>query len=186
MATQVAEQTFSVHRFSVEEVAALYDAGLLDDNCRYELVDGVLMEMMGPASPRHAAVVEWLNRHFVVAAGERYSVRTQDCLLTADRGFRSPDLIVIERVERDRLPDTALVVIEVASASCSRDLRKAAIYAAGGVAEYWIVDVDRDEVLVHREPRDNAYASIERMVAGETITPLIDIAPVDIAALLKR
>ena len=35
-----------------------------------------------------------------------------------------------------------------------------------GCADYWIVDVDRDEVLVHREPRDGAYSSIERFAPG--------------------
>ena len=79
-----------------------------------------------------------------------------------------------------------MLVVEVASTSRSRDLGKASVYAAAGVPEYWIVDVDRDEVLVHREPRDAAYASVERFVPGDTITPLIDVPPVDVAALLAR
>jgi Uma2 family endonuclease len=186
VATQIVDQTFSVHRFSVEEVMALFDAGFLDDECRYELVDGVLIEMMGPASPRHAAVVEWLTRHFVIAAGEKFSVRIQDYLLTADRGFRSPDLIVFEPGLRDRLPDTASLVVEVAHTSRSRDMGKASVYAAGGVSEYWIVDVDRDEVLVHREPSENGYASVERFKPGDTIVPLVELVPVDVAALLAR
>ncbi len=165
---------------------ALFDAGLLDDECRYELVDGVLVEMMGPASPRHAAVVAWLTRHFVIAAGDKFAVRIQDYMLSADGGFRSPDLIVIEPGVRDRLPDTASIVIEVAQTSRSRDVGKAAVYAAGGVAEYWIVDIDRDEVLVHRKPSENAYASVERFTPGDTIVPLVDLAPVDVGALLAR
>jgi len=185
VATQVVEQSFAVHRFSVEEIFALFDAGLLDDDLRYELVDGVLVEM-GHAGPRHAGIVAWLNKQLVIAAGDAYEVRTQCYLLTADAGFRSPDVIVVEPVGRDRLPDTARLVIEVASTSRSRDVGKAAIYAAGGVDEYWIVDVDRDEVLVHREPGDAAYASVERFGPGDVISPLIDIPPVDLAALLAR
>jgi Uma2 family endonuclease len=161
------------------------EAGLLDDDLRYELVDGVLIEMTH-AGPRHAGIVAWLTKHLVIAAGDKLEVRVQDYLLTADRGFRSPDLIVIEPVGRDRLPHTALLVIEVASTSRSRDLGKASVYAAGGVSEYWIVDIDRDEVLVHREPSDAAYASVERFKPGDTIGPLIDIAAVDVAALLAR
>ena len=185
MATQVVEQTFEVHRLSVEDVMALFDAGRLDDDLRYELVDGVLIAM-GHAGPRHAGVVEWLTRQLVIAAGEQFGVRVQCYLLTEDAGFRSPDLIVIDPVGRDRLPDTALIVIEVAGTSRARDVRKAAIYAAGGVAEYWIVDVDRDEVLVHRDPRDGGYASVERFKPGDVLKPLIDIAPVDVTALLAR
>jgi Uma2 family endonuclease len=186
VATQTVDQTFSVHRFSREEVMALFDAGFLDDECRYELVDGVLIEMMGPASPRHAAIVAWLTKHLVIAAGDTFEVRIQDYLLTADRGFRSPDLIVIEPGVRDRLPDTALIVIEVAQTSRSRDVGKAAVYAAGRVPEYWIVDIDRDTVLVHREPSGDAYASVQTFAPGDMLTPLIDLPPVDVAALLAR
>lgn len=186
MATQTVEQTFSVHRFSVEEVMALFDAGLLDDECRYELVDGVLIEMIGPASPRHAGIVAWLTKQLVIAAGDTFEVRVQDYLLTADRGFRSPDLIVIEPVGHDRLPDTALIVIEVANTSRARDVGTAAVYAAGDVREYWIVDIDRDTVLVYREPSGDAYASVQTFAPGDMLTPLIDLPPVDVAALLAR
>ena len=161
------------------------EAGLLDDDLRYELVDGVLIEM-SHAGPRHARVVEWLTRHFVVGGVERFGVRIQDYLLTTDGGFRSPDLMVLEQIGADRLPDTALIVIEVASTSRSRDVEKPSAYAAGGVSEYWIVDVDRDEVIVHREPSATRYASVTRFAPGDTITPLVDLPPIDIAALLAR
>jgi Uma2 family endonuclease len=185
VATQVVEQLFSVHRLSVEEVMALSDAGFLDDDMRYELVDGVLI-VMGHAGPRHAAVVAWLTKQFVIAAGDAFEVRVQDYLLTADAGFRSPDLIVVEPVGRDRVPDTAVLVVEVASTSRSRDVGKAAVYAAGGVREYWIVDVDRDAVIVHRDPKDAGYASVERFKPGDVIAPLVELTAVDVAALLAR
>jgi Uma2 family endonuclease len=183
VATQVAPQPVSVHRFSVEDVVAMYAAGILDDDTRRELVDGVLIDM-NPPSPRHSGVVEWLNRHFVIGVQDGFAVRAQDAVLTPDAGFRSPDLMVIERTGRGRLPDTALLVVEVASTSRARDLGKAAVYAAAEVREYWIVDIDRNEVLVHRRPTGEAYETVERFVAGDVITPLIDVPPVDVAALL--
>ncbi len=159
-------------------------AGILDDDTRTELVDGVLVDM-NPPGPRHAAIVAWLNRQLVIAAGERFDVRVQDGLLTSDGGYLSPDLMVTEPLGRDRLPDSALLVIEVARSSRLRDLQKAVVYAEAGVPEYWIVDVDRDEVLVHRQPSGDAYASIERVTGGE-LAPLIDLPPLDVAALLAR
>jgi hypothetical protein len=38
----------------------------------------------------------------------------------------------------------------------------------------------------YREPRDTAYASVERFAPGDTISPLVDLPPVDVAALLGR
>jgi Uma2 family endonuclease len=183
VATSVASQVVSVHRFSVEDIMAMGAAGILDDDVRMELVDGVLVEMTH-AGPRHSGIVAWLTRVLVIASGDRFSVRVQDVFLTGEYGFRSPDLMVIEPIGRDRLPDTALLIVEVAHASRARDLGKSSEYAAAGVDEYWIVDVDRNEVLVHREPRAPDYASVERVAAGDAIKPLADLPPVDVSALL--
>jgi Uma2 family endonuclease len=183
MATQIAFEVAFPHRFSVEDVMAMVEAGILDPELRTELVDGVLIEMM-PPGPRHAGVVARLTRQFVIAAGDRYEVRVQDVLLTPDRGYRSPDLIVIEPAGYDRLPDAAVLIVEVAHTSRARDRGKAAIYAAASVPEYWIVDVGRNEVLVHREPGGDTYASVACFVAGETISPLAELPPVAVTALL--
>lgn len=178
-------QAAPLHRFSIEDVLAMFAAGILDDDHRVELVDGMVVEMRPPGAD-HARVVERLNRHFVTAAGDTLRVRVQDTFLTADDGFVLPDLMVLEQDGADRLPDTALLVIEVSSTSRARDTEKAVTYAAAGAREYWIVDVDREEVLVHRAPSDVAYASTERFAAGDLIAPLIDVSPVDVAALLAR
>jgi hypothetical protein len=74
------------------------------------VVDGVLIEM-SHAGPRHARVVERLTWHFVVGGAERFGARIQDCLLTTDGGLRSPDLMVLELIGTDRLPEPALIVI---------------------------------------------------------------------------
>lgn len=54
------------------------------------------------------------------------------------------------------------------------------------MAEYWIVDVDRDEVLVHREPRGSVYESVERFAPGDVVSALIEVPPVDVRELLGR
>jgi hypothetical protein len=41
-------------------------------------------------------------------------------------------------------------------------------------------------VLVHREPCEAAHATVERFAPGQAIVPLIDVRPVDAAALLAR
>jgi Uma2 family endonuclease len=182
MATQVATPEFPLYRFSVEDVIAMVEAGILDEHARVELIDGVLVEM-SPTSPRHSDVVAWLIAHIAPAARGRFQVRVQDTLLTPSGGYFEPDLFVIEPT-RGRLPDRALLVVEVAYTSRRHDLWKSATYAVAGVPDYWIVDVDRNEVLVHREPGAEGYARVERYVAGDVITPLIDVPPVDVSALL--
>lgn len=180
----MASHAAPIHRFSLEDVQAMYAAGILDAQTRVELVDGVLIEM-NPPGPRHSGVLEWLNAHMVPAARGRFGIRVQDALVV-DGGYLVPDLMVIEPIGRERLPETALLIVEVAFSSRPRDVGKAAAYAAAGVPEYWIVDVERDEVLVHRDPRADGYATITRHAPGDTVQPLVDVPAVDLAALLAR
>lgn len=174
-----------MHRFSLDDIAGMVAAGILDERARVELVDGVLVEM-SPIGPRHSIVLEWLTMHFVKASGAAWTVRIQDTLRTPDGGFMQPDLMVFEPVPRDRQPDTALLVIEVSDSSRARDTEKATTYAAAGVLEYWIVDVDSDEVLVHRLPGAEAYGRVERFVSGDIIPAPVEAPPVDVGALLAR
>jgi hypothetical protein len=34
---------------------------------------------------------------------------------------------------------------------------KPAVYASAGIPEYWVVDIERQRVLVHREPLSDRY-----------------------------
>ena len=163
----------------------MYAAGILTAETRVELVDGVLIEM-NPPSPRHSSVVQRLTEHFVPPSIGSFAVRVQDAHITPDGGFRLPDLMVIPAGPHDRLPEQALLIVEVAYSSRARDLGKAAAYATAGVPEYWIVDVDRDEVLVHRSPAGTVYENVERFAAGDQIKPLVDLPAVDVTALLAR
>lgn len=148
----------------------MYEAGVLDERRRVELVDGVLVELM-PAGPEHEAAVAWLSERLIVAAAGRRRVRVKSVLLTAN-GYLLPDLMVVERLPRDRQPTTALLVVEVAQTSQARDAEKAVEYAAAGVADYWIVDLERRIVIVHREPGAAGYARTTTHGVGERITPL--------------
>lgn len=92
-------------------------------------------------------------------------------LLTAN-GYLLPDVMVVEPLPRDRQPTTALLVVEVAQTSQARDAEKTAEYAAAGVADYWIADLERRAVTVHREPRDGVHTLVTTHADGERIAPL--------------
>lgn len=176
-----APQTVPIHRLTLDDVMAMVEAGILHENSRVELEGGVLVEMMPPGHG-HAERVEWLTRHFVKAAGEDVAVRVQDTFLIPDGGFYEPDLIVMR--PSDGLPRTAELIVEVAVTSRARDREKASAYAAAEVTEYWIVDVERAEVVVHSDPRAHGYAVERRYVRGEHVPPPVDIPSVDVDALL--
>ena len=176
-------QTVPVRRLSFEDVLAMVEAGILQESDHVELEGGVLVEME-PSGGTHGSRVTWLNMHFARSLDEGFVVRVQDTFLIPDGGFYEPDILVGPPTG-DELPRSADLVIEVAVSSRRRDREKAAVYAAAGVTEYWIVDVAHGEVVVHREPASTGYRSVLAYGAGARLTPAVAAAEVDVAALLR-
>jgi Uma2 family endonuclease len=175
-----------VRPLTADDVMRMVDAGILSEDERVELLHGALVEV-SPPSPEHAAVkarlVEWLF------APERYAVRTEDALVVPDRtSLPEPDIAVVERGEYLHAhPATAHLVIEIAIASRTIDTKvKPPLYAAGGVPEYWVVDVPARRLRVFREPRADGYGS-ETIVGPEgRLEPLaVDVAPLDLGELFR-
>jgi Uma2 family endonuclease len=154
-----------LYRYSLDDYHRLVEAGGFGEDERVELLDGLLVTM-SPKSPRHERAVRWLARWlFDAVDGERYDIGVNSPL-TLSTSEPEPDLAVFERgVPSPHHPATAALVVEVAGSSLSRDLGiKAALYAAAGVPEYWVVDLDGGRLLVHRDPSRERY--LERVAVG--------------------
>jgi len=115
-----------------------------------------------------------LARALASELGGRLSLRVQ-LPLTLSSSEPEPDLAVaLTAHERhvDRHPHTALLVIEVAGRSQAMDLgAKAALYAAAGVKEYWVVDLAAEEVVVHRGPKpgERRFRQVTAAARGEVL-----------------
>lgn len=169
-----------IHRLTTDDVLRMSDAGVLGPDDRVELIDGVLVDVNAPG-PEHSSCVAWLTRHFSGAVGER-EVRVQDLLLV-DGGFLLPDVFVVDPQPRSRHPSSALLVIEVSATTLRHDRNKARKYAGADVAEYWIAELERRLVTVHREPRAGGYALSATYADGESVPTLVGAEPVEVTAL---
>jgi Uma2 family endonuclease len=181
--TAAAQRPAGVHRLSVEDVHRMVAAGVLDEDDRVELVQGVLVDMV-PIGAEHDGAVEWLTEYFTSVAERSWRVRVQSTLLISG-GYLLPDLIAVDRLPRSQQPATALLVVEVAQTSQARDRDKARDYAAADVPEYWIVDLAAREVTVHRRPLAGVYDEVVTYADGESVQPLLAGAPaVTVAELM--
>jgi Uma2 family endonuclease len=175
--------TVPVHRLSFEDVCRMVEAGVLDEDDRVELAEGVLVDMV-PVGAEHDGAVAWLTRHFARVDSATWDVRIQSVLLIAG-GYLLPDLTLVAPLPRSEQPSTAHLVIEVAQSSQARDHEKVRDYASADVDEYWIVDLLNRTVVVHRHPLAGAYQEITTFADGASIDPLLADAPaVDVSALL--
>ncbi len=88
-----------------------------------------------------------------------------------------PDVAVYDtlppRHPRERRFSDAALVVEVADSTLAYDLGdKAARYAAEGVQELWVADVDGRRLHVLRDPDGSDYKSQTLHKLGDTASPL--------------
>ena len=141
---------------------------------KIELIHGEL-RFMNPAGPIHDDYIRYLtdwsyensNRHFC-------SIQVQ-CSFMCDDNRPEPDLAWLLPKRYGRMRPAAsdvLLLIEVADSSLSSDLlEKADLYAEGGIAEYWIVDITNRRIHVMSKIKDGRYQSIEIHVPPNTLFP---------------
>lgn len=160
-------------RWSRAEYDQLVERGALAPGARVQLLDGEILEMT-VQTPDHAlavrAVEEALRRVFT----HGYDVRVHMPLAIGDASEPEPDVTVVRGHFRDfrTHPLTAVLVVEVADTSLEFDRsRNAARYAAGGIPEYWIVNLLERQVEVSRDP-DGGYQTRFSAAVGDTVAPL--------------
>ncbi len=147
--------------FTRKEYYALDDNQFFQ-NQRVQLIGGVILEETAVMNPPHATAIQLVAHACRLLFGAGHDVR---CQLPINLGLVSepePDVAVVTGSPRDYLvdhPKTALLVIEVAESTVEADTHaKASLYAAGGIADYWVIDLVRDQVIVFRKPRPDAKA----------------------------
>jgi len=144
-------------------------AGVFDptDPQPLELIAGDL-QMMSPMGDRHADAVDWLGRWSQLAIGSAvWLVRVQNPLaIPGSESAPQPDLAWVKLrryADRRPLPEDVSLVIEVADTSLDFDTTvKAGLYAAAGIADYWVIDLVSRGVIVFRDPRSGAYETVSR------------------------
>ncbi|MFN8637339.1 MAG: Uma2 family endonuclease [Chloroflexota bacterium] len=166
--------------FTVDEYYKMAEVGILRPDERVQLIEGTIFEM--PAiGPRHAYNVNRLAMFFALRLGGRAMIRNQIPIHLATRAEPEPDVAVVRtypdnpKLYETRHPsaEETYFVVEVADSTLTFDLgAKALMYALHGIRDLWVIDLQDDAVVVHREPTADGYASVVTMHRGDTVSPL--------------
>jgi Uma2 family endonuclease len=165
------------HRITLDEYHRMVVAGVFEPDARIELIDGELIEMP-PIDPPHASTVDRIMHQLVIRLGGRAWVRCQNPVTLRPASEPQPDLVLARyEIQRyfDRHPEPAdtLLAIEVSESSLGFDRKiKVPLYARSGIPELWLVNLVDDEIIVHRDPTEAWYASVQAYRRGETISPI--------------
>jgi Uma2 family endonuclease len=172
----VGEMTVATYRWTIEQYHQAVDAGVFADQ-PVELLNGELV-IMPSEGAAHAGRGDGIGTYLRYLLGNRALLRdSKPITLPNSASEPEPDLAIVEfRVwgyeEQHPHPEQIFWVMEFSNTSLKKDLEiKDKIYAAAGIKEYWVVNLQTQKLIVFRDPIDGDYQSKQTYTTG-TISPL--------------
>ena len=163
-------------RFTVDEYECMGRAGILHEDERVELVDGEIVEMP-PIGPGHGGRTNRLNDVLSGRLSGRAIVAVQNPIRLSRYQEPQPDIALLRRrsdfyTDSHPGPEDVLLVIEVSDTTLAYDRdTKVPMYAAAGIPEVWIADVQHRRLLVYRRPENGVYLDVTVVEQG-AVSPL--------------
>lgn len=169
-------------RWTVTEFHHLRQAGVIRHDERLELIRGEIFNM-SPMNACHATGMRKVRLALLRIFTDGFVVSDQLPLALSEESEPYPDFSVVRGDVDDfaeRHPAAAELIVEVSDSTIRFDrTEKAALYAAAGIPEFWIVDLTRRRVEVRRDPivaQDGNSVGEYRVTAifmpGQSISPL--------------
>ncbi len=179
--------------WTVDEFHDLNDRGRFEGR-RAMLIYGQILEQ-GPMNSPHAIAATKTEDTVRDAFGRKWHIRVSKPLVLGQTIDSQPDVAVIIGRPSDYTahPTTADLIVEVSDTSFAYDtVEKMSLYAAAGLREYWVLDLNARVLIVHRDPAPDAtaafgfgYASIQTLGHTESVSPrAVPTASIRVADLL--
>lgn len=160
-------------RLRVEDFILLAENGAFDAYAKTELIDGEIYFMSAQFS-RHARVksrllVALANR--LAEIGSDLEAVSEVSVRAADDSMPEPDIVLTRWRGDGAVPaDSVALVVEVADSTFDYDIgRKSDLYAAAGIPEYWVIDLDESRALMHDHPDADGYHGQFDVLLGEPL-----------------
>lgn len=167
-------------RWTAAEFHRVSDTGVFEGQ-NLILIEGEVLHMPSPNPPHDMALI-LLDALLRACFPTGHVFRTQMSLVLGQTTDPVPDYAVVAGSARDfvQKPTTAVLVAEVAESSLDYDTGdKASLYAAEGIADYWVVDLVNRRLIVMRDPVADAaarhgsrYSTVNAFAVGQSVAPL--------------
>ena len=181
----------AITRISLEQYDLMIEHGVFDGEHRrrVELIHGEIRDMT-PIGPPHEDAVDLLNEWSMrnVRSG-KVRVRVQNSIgLSELTSVPEPDIAWVACGSySDARPSgkNVFLIIEVAKTSLKVDRGvKTELYAAAGINDYWIVNLQELCIEVFRDPHGGRYRSLQTFAGDQEVRPLtfpeVVLRPADI------
>jgi Uma2 family endonuclease len=172
MATEITKKLFTV-----DEYHRMAEAGILGPEERLELIDGEIIQM-SPIGHAHWVAVNRASLLFFEAFRRNAVVSTQNSVRLSGWTEPQPDVTVFKPrsdlyAAKKPTPADVLLIVEVADSTLRFDRNvKVPLYAAAGIPEVWIEDLNNDCLLVYRDPHAEGYRSTVTLKREDSVSPI--------------
>jgi Uma2 family endonuclease len=170
--TQAAEGLMR-RRWSVAEIEAMVEAGVILEDERFELIGGEAVPM-SPKGNRHELLKGALNLFWGKRCPESFRFVPKTTFRLDEDTFLEPDFVFYRIADGlvNLKPENALLAVEIADSSLGYDLgRKALLYSNFAIRELWVIDAVKLETHIHRRPGREGYEDKTVVASDQTLTP---------------
>ena len=161
---------------TVQMLHAMVASGTIEDPERVELIEGELVTM-SPTYRAHARMTARLIGMLTIKIPATFDVYDGGSLRLNDYNEPMPDICIAHAgVTTDVLfPKDCVLVIELSESTARNDrLVKSQLYAKAAIAEFWIVDLNTSETVVHRGPSEAGWATVVHIPFGHELVAMFD------------
>jgi Uma2 family endonuclease len=166
--------TVTTYKWTLDRYHQAIDAGLFDDQ-PIELLRGELI-VMPPEREPHAYYNSEAGDYLRALLGSRAKIREAHPITLPNDSEPVPDLAIVQPLgavylEHHPYPRDIFWLVEFSKATLSYNLTvKRSIYAEAGIPEYWVVNLNDNELKVFRDLENGTYTTEETYTTG-TIAP---------------
>jgi Uma2 family endonuclease len=172
--TTTAAEGLPRRRFTVADLEAMVQAGILDASERVELIGGELVPM-SPKGDSHEDVKVPLVDHWIRRRTDDTAVAQETAFRPSESDYFEPDIIIFPRaIPRRRLkPQDILLIVEIADSSLRYDMnQKSMFYARLGIREFWVINAVKRTTHVFLEPSADGYKVSRDYSSSDLVTPV--------------
>ena len=151
---------------------------IFDEDARVELIEGEIVDMV-PIGPKHQEFVNRLTRLCFIRWDKHAVVQVQGPIQLSDHSVVQPDIALLKKksggyADAHPRPSDILLVVEVSDTTLARDLEKAKLYAASGVKQCWILDVNKRELITMSSPTPERYTTQHIVSVNESFADPVE------------
>jgi Uma2 family endonuclease len=160
-------------RWTVAEIEAMVEAGIIDEDERFELIDGDVVPM-SPKGARHELIKVSLLEFWMERKPRTFRIAQETTFRLSTSSYLEPDFAFFSSETKlaNLNPASALLCVEVADTSLRYDTgRKAAVYAAHSVTELWVIDVETLQTHIFTKPSAEGYLERRLIEPNDVLAP---------------